>query len=75
MALYLMGYGVWRFILEYLRGDDRGETIVSFLTPSQLTAVLMIIVGVLLLVLKDRIYGTEKPARVADGPKDGGASE
>ena len=35
-------YGVWRFIIEFFRADDRGSTIVSFLSPSQLIAVLMI---------------------------------
>ena len=38
-------YGVWRFFIEYARGDYRGETFVSFLTPSQLIAVLLIVIG------------------------------
>ena len=33
---------------EFLRGDDRGATIVSFLSPSQLIALLMIIGSVVL---------------------------
>ena len=36
-------YGAWRFTIEFFRADDRGSTIVSFLTPSQLIAVLMIL--------------------------------
>jgi phosphatidylglycerol:prolipoprotein diacylglycerol transferase len=27
---YMIAYGIWRFFIEYLRGDDRGETFVSF---------------------------------------------
>lgn len=42
LPLYMIMYGVWRFIIEFFRADDRGSTIVSFLSPSQLIAVLMI---------------------------------
>ncbi|MBQ7375811.1 MAG: prolipoprotein diacylglyceryl transferase, partial [Clostridia bacterium] len=41
-------YGVWRFVIEYFRSDDRGSTLVSFLSPSQFIAVLMIIGSVAL---------------------------
>ena len=44
-AIYTIGYGVWRFIIEYFRADDRGQTNFNLLTPSQFTAVLLIIVG------------------------------
>lgn len=43
LPLYMMIYGVWRFFVEFFRDDDRGATIVSFLTPSQLVAILMIL--------------------------------
>ena len=42
LPLYMISYGVWRFIIEFFRADDRGATIVSFLSPSQLISVLMI---------------------------------
>lgn len=45
LALYLMLYAVWRFFIEYLRADDRGATVVPFLTPSQLTAVVLFVLG------------------------------
>ncbi len=45
LALYLMLYAVWRFFIEYLRADDRGATIVSFLSPSQFTAIVLFAVG------------------------------
>lgn len=44
--IYLITYGVWRFFIEYARADDRGQTIVPFLTPSQLVALLMIGIGI-----------------------------
>jgi phosphatidylglycerol:prolipoprotein diacylglycerol transferase len=46
LPFYCLLYGVWRFCIEYARADYRGTTIVSFLTPSQLVAVLLIIVGI-----------------------------
>ena len=45
LAVYLMLYAVWRFFIEYFRADDRGATVVRFLSPSQLTAVLLFLVG------------------------------
>ena len=51
LPLYMIIYGVWRFCIEYARADDRGETFIKFLTPSQLTAILMILGGVALLVV------------------------
>ena len=45
IAIYAVSYGVWRFFIEYARGDNRGETVVSFLSPSQLTALVLIVVG------------------------------
>lgn len=43
LPLYMMLYGVWRFVIEFFRSDDRGATIVKFLSPSQLIAILMVI--------------------------------
>ena len=48
LPLYMALYGVWRFVIEYFRSDDRGTTVVSFLSPSQFIAVLMIIGSVAL---------------------------
>ena len=57
MAIYMAGYGVWRFFIEYLRGDDRGASIVKFLSPSQLTAILLIIGGGVLFYIQFRRGG------------------
>ena len=43
LPLYMLLYGVWRFVAEFFRGDERGATVVSFLSPSQLIAVLMVV--------------------------------
>lgn len=45
-SVYLISYGVWRFIIEFFRDDERGASGLSFLTPSQLTAIVLILVGI-----------------------------
>lgn len=39
--MYLVLYGVVRFVLEFFRGDDRGTLLVSWLSPSQTLYLLM----------------------------------
>ena len=56
MSVYLCGYGIWRFFIEYARGDDRGQTIVPFLTPSQLTAIVLIAVGIALVFFEKKLW-------------------
>lgn len=46
-ALYAMSYGVWRFFLEFIRDDARGELIPGLpLYPSQIWSVIMVLVGI-----------------------------
>lgn len=63
LAVYLMAYAVWRFLAEYMRADDRGATVVSFLSPSQFVAVLLFALGAGLLILAQR---KEKSAEASD---------
>ena len=49
LPLYFIGYAVWRFCIEFARGDERGQSPVSFLTPSQFIAVILFAVGVVYL--------------------------
>ena len=51
-SLYFMSYGLWRFFIEFLRADDRGSTVVPFLTPSQLVSVLLFTAGLVLLLVR-----------------------
>jgi len=51
LPIYMLAYGVWRFFIEYARADERGETIVPFLTPSQLTAVILVLGGVVYFII------------------------
>ena len=45
MSLYLISYGIWRFVIEYFRGDYRGSFIPG-LSPSQFWSIIMVIAGV-----------------------------
>lgn len=69
MSLYMLSYGIWRFIIEYFRSDDRGSTIVSFLTPSQLTSVIMIL-GSILVFVYTNILSKRKATREVSDEKD-----
>lgn len=52
MPIYMLAYGVWRFVAEYLRSDYRGQTIVDFWSPSQLVSVVLIVGGIALLAIE-----------------------
>ncbi|MBQ2715039.1 MAG: prolipoprotein diacylglyceryl transferase [Clostridia bacterium] len=51
LDIYLIAYGVFRFLIEYLRGDYRGD-FVPGLSPSQFWSILMIVAGIVLILLK-----------------------
>lgn len=54
LPLYMASYGIWRYLIEFIRGDERGGTFTSLLSPSQLTALLMIAGGVAVFFLERR---------------------
>ncbi len=45
MAIYLVSYGIWRFIIEFFRADERGSFIGN-ITPSQFWSIIMVIAGI-----------------------------
>ena len=50
---YFIGYNVFRFLLEYLRGDDRGSSPFGFLSPSQFMSIIMFLWGIVLLIWRN----------------------
>ena len=50
MSLYLVSYGIWRFIIEYFRADYRGSFIPG-LSPSQFWSIIMVILGIVIFFL------------------------
>ena len=51
LPIYLLSYATFRFVIEFIRGDDRGATGI-FLSPSQLLSLLIIQVAVFLLLFE-----------------------
>lgn len=60
LRFYLISYGVFRFFIEFLRGDDRGNTILGIISPSQFLSIIMIICGILLFIFEDKIVNALK---------------
>ncbi len=56
---YLISYGIFRILIELLRGDDRGASPFGFLTPSQFMSIVMIIGGILIFFLRKRVLKKE----------------
>ena len=54
LSVYLIAYGIFRFLIEFIRDDDRGAFIGS-LTPSQFWSLLMVIFGIGLIFLMNYI--------------------
>lgn len=50
MALYLAAYGIWRFVIEFFRGDYRGG-FVPGLSPSQFWSIIMVLLGIAIFFL------------------------
>ena len=46
LSVYMAGYGAWRYIIEFFRGDERGEIFTKIFSPSQFIAILMIAGGI-----------------------------
>lgn len=66
LSLYCFLYGVWRFFIEFARGDERGATVVSFLSPSQLTALLLIAFSVFFFFWERRRLQKQKGEKTLD---------
>ena len=70
MSVYLIAYGIFRFINEYLRADHRGELIPG-VTPSQFWSILMVIIGVgLIFFMKWLFKKRDEELALIDGEKN-----
>ncbi|SHK63321.1 phosphatidylglycerol:prolipoprotein diacylglycerol transferase [Hespellia stercorisuis DSM 15480] len=47
---YLFLYGSVRFLLEFLRGDNRGDFVVKYLSPSQCICLIMIFIALVSII-------------------------
>ena len=56
-SLYLIAYGVWRFLIEYIRGDSRGKLIPGVsLYPSQIWSIVMVAAGIGYIFLQKYLF-------------------
>lgn len=51
LEVYCFGYSVFRFLAEFLRGDNRGSTGFA-LSPSQVMSIILLVIGILSLLYK-----------------------
>lgn len=63
MAIYMSTYGIWRIFAETLRDDYRGSTFVDFLTPSQLTSIVLLVLSVPVFFYTFSVYKKNKSAK------------
>ena len=51
--IYLLGYGIFRFVIEFFRGDERGQ--LAGLSPSQYWCIVLILFAVVLFYLYRKV--------------------
>ncbi len=51
VEIYLMAYGLFRFLIEFLRGDNRGSYFL-YLSPSQWASILFMCSGMIIVLVK-----------------------
>ncbi len=66
MPVYLIGYGIFRFLIEYIRDDDRGG-FVPGMSPSQFWGLVMVVLGIVLIFTMRPIVARRK-AYLAEHP-------
>lgn len=74
MGIYCIGYGIFRFLIEFLRGDDRGK-LFNLLSPSQFWSIVMIIIGVFLIFALPKIEAAIKAKRAVGQTDDNEQAE
>lgn len=52
-SVYLTAYGIFRFLIEFLRDDERGAFIAN-LSPSQFWSILLIIIGIVYTIVASK---------------------
>ena len=50
--VYFIGYGTWRFIIEFFRADDRGYFLGTKLSPAQTISLCLIAAGIIMIIFK-----------------------
>ena len=62
-AIWSISYGIFRFSLEFLRGDDRGSAVFA-LSPAQVLSILLFIFGVLIILFRRGLVSRRLSAKL-----------
>ena len=65
LSVYFICYGIFRFLIEFLRGDNRGS-LVGGISPSQFWSILMIVIGVALFFFLHFVFPIKKESESAE---------
>lgn len=76
-AVYAIAYGIWRFLIEFIRADERGQFLGTALSPSQFWSIIMVLVGIGYVFIQKYLFSKlmkhpelkkdeEKPAEVKE---------
>lgn len=66
MSVYLISYGIFRFLIEYIRNDDRGS-FVPGMSPSQFWSIVMVVLGIALIFILQPLF-KKREAYLAEHP-------
>ncbi len=69
LSVYLIAYGIFRFFIEFLRGDDRGK-LLGIVSPSQFWSICMVLLGIALIFLLEPAF-KKRAAELAAAPTEG----
>ena len=50
--VYLIGYGTFRFFIEFIRADERGQILTELISPSQITSILFVLFGIISILIR-----------------------
>ena len=64
MPIYLLSYGIFRFLIEFLRGDDRGAFLFGVISPSQVFSIICVLIsiGLSIYLYKTKLNSTNTEA-------------
>lgn len=54
LSIYLLVYGMFRFLIEFIRDDDRGISLINNLSPAQLISIVLMASGIALVFYKNK---------------------
>lgn len=65
MSIYLCAYGIFRYHIEFIRGDDRGAFFLS-LSPSQWFSIVAILASIILFIILFKKYYLDKKNEIKE---------